>query len=53
MTYLVGGHFADTYLGKISVDYYDNDTSSYTLGHTSKEMYDAYRRASGGDAKRW
>ena len=47
----VGGNFADTYLGKVTVDYYDNDTSSYTLGHTSKEMYDTFRRAGGGDAR--
>ena len=51
MSYTVGGHFDDRYFGKITVDYYDNNTSSYTLGHTSKEMYDSYRRASGGDAR--
>jgi hypothetical protein len=51
MSYSVGGNYADTYLGKITVDYYDNDTSTYTLGHTSKEMYDAFFRATGGDAR--
>ena len=51
MAYTIGGNFADTYLGKITVDYYDTDTSSYTLGHTSKEMWDSSRRASGGDAR--
>ena len=41
----------DIYLGKITVDYYDTDTSSYTLGHTSKEMYDYFKRGSGGAAR--
>ena len=49
MLYDSDGTVSDTYYGKISVDYLDG--GSYTLGHTSKEMYDTWRYNNGADSR--